>query len=302
MDVARTPTGRKLQLAALLRHLRERRRLTQHEAGHAVWPKASAGSVQNKLARLESADAGIRQEDLYELLAVYDAVEGEYWELARRLNTGLSQRGRWQGHRSIYSESYRRLIDLEEDAQSIRYVANERIPELLHCESYVRAEFPRAVDGPGGDEHLTVQAMLARQRSVLFRDDPPSVATVLSESALRRVQGDEAVMRQQIGFLLELSERPHITVQVVPFSARADRNVITHKGILERFVLLRLALPGLSDGLPRHLDHVFTRAGDEVCAMDDVRYYEDQWTRASGAALSPRRTRDFLWRVARDFA
>ncbi|GHF79322.1 hypothetical protein FHX82_005752 [Amycolatopsis bartoniae] len=302
MDVARTPTGRKLQLAALLRYLRERRRLTQHEAGHAVWPKASAGSVQNKLARLESADAGIRQEDLYELLAVYDAVEGEYWELASLLNTGLSQRGRWQGYRSIYSESYRRLIDLEEDAQSIRYVANERIPELLHSESYVRAEFPRAVEGPSSDEEFTVQATLARQQNVFFRDEPPAVATVLSESALRRVQGDEAVMRQQIEFLLELSEHPHVTVQVVPFSAGAGRAGISHKGILERFALLRLALPGVTGGLPGHLDYVFTRTGEEICWQDDVRHYEDQWARASEAALSPRGTRDFLRRVGRDFA
>ncbi|GAB2959736.1 helix-turn-helix domain-containing protein [Amycolatopsis acidiphila] len=295
--MARTPTGRKLQLAALVRHLREKRQLTQHEAGREVWPHASAGSVQNKIARLESADTGITPEDLDALLRLYDTSD-VHRRLASTLNSDLSQRGRWQGYRSIYSESYRRYVDLEEDAELIRYVSNERIPELLQCEAYVRAEFVHSTDGI---EDLTVRASRARQEGVLLRADPPWFYAALSESALRRVQGDEVVMRKQIEYLVALSERPNITVQVVPFSSRSRPNVITHKGILERFALLRLASPGVIGELPRHLDYAFTKVGEELSWSDEVQHYEDLWSRASSAALSPHESRAFLREVARDF-
>lgn len=295
--MARTPTGRKLQLAALVRHLREKRQLTQHDAGRAVWPKATAGSVQNKIARLESADTGITPEDLDELLRVYDAND-EHRTLASTLNSALSQRGRWHGYRSIYSESYRRFVDLEEDAQLIRYVSNERIPELLQSDEYVRAEFVPSLDGA---EELTVQANRARQ-AVLLREHPPRFYAVLSESAIRRVQGDEVVMRKQLEHLIALSERPNVTVQLVPFSSGSGPDVITHKGILERFALLRLASPGVIGELPRHLDYAFTKTGEELSWSDEVQHYEDLWSRASRAALSPHESRAFLRSVARDFS
>jgi hypothetical protein len=296
--VARTPTGRKLQLAALVRHLREKRQLTQQEAGRAVWPRASAGSVQNKIARLESADTGITPADLDALLRVYDAND-EHRRLASTLNSELSQRGRWHGYRSIYSESYRRFVDLEDDAELMRYVSNERIPELLQCDAYVRAEFVPSVDGI---EDLTVQANRARQAVLLREHRPPRFYTVLSESAVRRVQGDEVVMRKQVEHLIALSERPNITVQVVPFSSGTGPNVISHKGILERFALLRLASPGVIGELPRHLDYAFTKIGEELSWSDEVQHYEDLWSRASRAALSPHESRAFLRSVARDFS
>ncbi len=155
--LAHTPTGRKLQLAALVRYLRERKQVTQHDAGHAVWARASAASVQNKIARLESADTGITPADLDSLLRAYGADDG-HRQLAALLNSELSQRGRWHGYRSIYSESYRRYVDLEEDAVLIRYVASERLPELLQCEEYVRA----GLLDPSGDVDLAVRAQQAR--------------------------------------------------------------------------------------------------------------------------------------------
>ncbi|TNC29670.1 helix-turn-helix domain-containing protein [Amycolatopsis alkalitolerans] len=292
--VARTPTGRKLQLAALLRHLREKRHLTQHEAGRAVWSRASAASVQNKIARLESADTGITIEDLDALLRVY-AASDDHRRLATTLNSELSQRGRWQGYRSVYSESYRRYVDLEEDAELIRFVANERIPEVLQCEAYARAERPS-----GQMADLAVQAQQARQQ-VLLRDAAPWFYAVLSESSVRGVQGDEHVMAGQVEHLITLSRRPNVTVQVVPFNTGRGPRVITQKGILERFALIRLASPGVLGELPRHLDYAFTRVGDELNWSDDVQHYEDLWSRASSAALSPHETRAFLRCVAKDF-
>jgi hypothetical protein len=109
------------------------------------------------------------------------------------------------------------------------------------------------------------------------------------------------VMRKQIEHLITLSERPNITVQLVPFRAGSGRNIITQKGILEPFALLRLASPGVIGELPRHLDYAFTKVGDDLSWSDEVQHHEDLWSRASSAALSPHETRAFLGKVARDF-
>jgi hypothetical protein len=295
---ARTPSGRKAQLGALLRHLREQVRLTQHDAGRAVWPKSSDGSVQNKIARLESADTGISDDDLRALLKVYGVADGPITELALNLQTGTSQRGRWHGPRAVYTDSDRRYVDLEEDAQRIRLVATEQVPELLQCESYLRARVRSAPD-------TAVQATIDRQRGVLFRENPPQFYAMLSESCIRRVQGDRAVMREQIAHLIRVSEYPHVVIQLVPFDPgqhpRAQRLASTNSGVLERFALLRLDAPGVLDAFPRYLDYAFTRSGNDLAWSDNVQHYEEIWGQANAAALSRTATRTFLRDAADDF-
>ena len=63
--------------------------------------------------------------------------------------------------------------------------------------------------------------------------DPLELWAVIDVAALRREVGGRAVMRAQLGRLLEMSERPNITLQVIPF----DRGV--HPGMLGAFVQLK---------------------------------------------------------------
>jgi hypothetical protein len=299
----RTPTGRKVQLAALLRHLREQKHLTQEDAGGAVWPDSSTSAVQNKIASVESANTGIEREDLCRLLDVYGIERGVILDLALQLHANGSQRGRWSGHRSIYSKSFRRYIDLEEDADTIRHVTNERVPELLQCESYIRAGFSTSTDGPDSAENQMAAATLARQETVLFRRDPVKLYVVLSESCVRRVQGDDAVMRAQIEHLIVLAARPNISIQLVPFRPEPrTRAVIANQGIADRFALLRLAAPGVIGTFHRHLDYAYTRTGSELEWDGNVQPYEDLWNRAASAALTPNETHAFLHAVARDYS
>ncbi|HVV08448.1 helix-turn-helix transcriptional regulator [Amycolatopsis sp.] len=299
---ARTPTGRKQQLAALLRHLREQSGQTQQDAGIAVWPKASAASGQNKIARLESGNLGIDGDGLRRLLDVYEVDDELVVDLALQLQADTSQRGRWPGCRSVHPEVYRPFIDLEEDAELIRYVTNERIPELLQCPAYARAEFSHGSGSADRVAENTTAATLGRQRSVLFRDNPARFHCVLSESCIRRIQGDALVMREQLTHLSALSRYPHITIQVLPFRPRPGAStVIAEQGILERFVLFRLAAPAVPGNFPAHLDFAYTKTGNELTSDDNVLRYELMWTRATETALAPAQTRDLFGEAAADF-
>jgi transcriptional regulator with XRE-family HTH domain len=286
--MARTPTGRRFQLAALLRHLREQKGLTQEEVGALIWPGTSNRSVQNKITRLEHGDGGISEKDLHALLKAYGTTNGVTLDLALRLNGGTSQRGRWRGARASHPEPFRQYVDLEEDAELIRLVAVEQIPPLLQSESYLRS---------GRPAEETAVAILDRQR-VLFREEPAEVYAVLSESCVRRIRGNSPVMADQIGHLLRLSERPNITLQLVPFSPRPG---LTVDVVLERFTLLRLTAPGVLGEFRQHLDFAFAITGGRLNPAGNVQAYEQLWLNATMGALSPESTRRFLREVQRNF-
>ncbi|WP_236794177.1 helix-turn-helix transcriptional regulator [Amycolatopsis sp. GM8] len=286
--MARTPTGRRFQLAALLRHLREQRGLTQEEVGGLIWPGTSPRSVQNKITRLENGDGGISEDDLYALLKAYGTTNGVALELALRLNTGTSQRGRWRGPRATHPESFRQYVDLEEDAELIRLVGVEEIPDILRSESYLRVGAP-------AEENLV--AIRERQR-VLSREESPEVYVVLSESCVRRIRGNSRVMAGQIEHLLRLSARPNITLQMVPFDPPPGMPV---DSVPERFALLRLTAPGVIGEFRRHLDFAFTLVGGRLYPDDNVQAYERLWLNATIGALSPDSTRRFLREVLRGF-
>ncbi len=59
--------------------------------------------------------------------------------------------------------------------------------------------------------------MRMRRHALLGQPNPPKVWAVIDESVLRRPIGGRLVVSAQIEHLLELTKRPHVTVQVVPY-------------------------------------------------------------------------------------
>jgi hypothetical protein len=74
-------------------------------------------------------------------------------------------------------------------------------------------------EGLGIDE--AVAERLARQ-AILDRDRPPYLGVLIDESVLYRPVGGPAVMRDQLEHLLDMSERPRISIQVVPTGVGAN--------------------------------------------------------------------------------
>lgn len=64
---------------------------------------------------------------------------------------------------------------------------------------------------------------------------------MLDEVALRRPYGDREVMRAQLRHLIDMSEQPNITLQVMPFSFGG------HAGESGAFTMLRFPESDLSD-------------------------------------------------------
>jgi len=109
------------------------------------------------------------------------------------------------------------------------------MPGLTQTEDYARAVLGTKPSATEAEIEADVAERLARQQ-VLTREDsaPPRLYALLDEGILYRPVASAPVMRAQFAHLIEMSELPHITIQVVPYAAGG------HSGLLGAFIIAEL--------------------------------------------------------------
>ena len=113
---------------------------------------------------------------------------------------------------------------------------------------------------------------------------------VLSEAALRRVQGSHEIMRSQLKHLIEASKRPNITLRVLPFETP---NRITTPAA---FALFRLAEQNFSTV---YLEDLF--GATYLKEPEEFTKYSVVFGRLRDSALNPEASRKFLAKVAESY-
>ncbi|WP_433174345.1 helix-turn-helix domain-containing protein [Actinoallomurus sp. CA-150999] len=104
-------------------------------------------------------------------------------------------------------------IEYEQQAASLKVYEPQFVPGLLQSETYARALLSAANRGDRLERGLAVR--MGRQ-DILQRDEPPFIVVLIKEAALREPVGGVDVMREQLAHLLEMMERPNISIQVIP--------------------------------------------------------------------------------------
>jgi plasmid maintenance system antidote protein VapI len=251
---------------------------------------------QSRITGLINGGGTISPGDLVLLAKQLGFTDEGYTNALRELRRDNHKRGFWTtGHNRAYAEDMRLLVDLEKHADQIRTVQVEVVPGLLQCEAYVRAQHTDEGESTSLPLDDRIKARLARQ-DILDKAEPPLTQFVLSESCVRRVMGDDAVMREQIDYLITLSRRPSVMLQLLPF--RQSRSRRSH--LTTPFTLIRVPSPGAAG--PLELNYL--EGESEVRYLDDktaLRAYEAGWARLTNAALTFDDTRTFLRQVAQDF-
>ncbi|MFC4534229.1 helix-turn-helix domain-containing protein [Sphaerisporangium dianthi] len=125
-----------------------------------------------------------------------------------RLNRAAAQLPRW----------FRPWLDYEREAEALRMWEPLMVPGLLQTEAYARAILSRKPGITGEDVEEQVRARMDRQ-SILERTVPPMLWVILEEGVLHRAVTEAEVMRGQVEHLIYISENPHISLQILPFSA-----------------------------------------------------------------------------------
>lgn len=283
-------TAKKLLLGREIAHMIESAGISQGEAAKLI------ETSQSRIALLINGGGSISPGDLV-LLADKLGFEDEGYKAAlRELRRDNHKRGFWTtGHNRAYSEDLRLLVDLEKHADQISAAQVEVVPGLLQCESYVRAQHADRTETSDVSLEDQIQARLARQ-DILDEPEPAVVQFVLSESCLRRVWGDAEVMREQIDYLIKLSKRPNIMLQVMPF----DQPPGHRSPIASPFTLIHVPSPGAAGPL----ELVYVEGEGEIRYLDDKKAlaaHQAAWARVSNAALRFEETRKFLKSVLQDF-
>lgn len=229
------PTALRIALGAQLRRLREARGITTEEAAEAI------RATHSKISRLERGRSGAKQRDVADLLSLYgvtdETVREEMLMLARHANIP----GWWQQYSDVLPRWLELYVGLEEAASVIRTYEVQFVHGLMQTEDYARAVVLIAnAHAPAEEIDRRVSARMRRQ-TLLTQPGAPELWAVLDEAALRRTPGDRDVIRTQLEHLLQITDLPNVTLQIVPF------RVGPHAAAGGPFTILRFPEPDLPD-------------------------------------------------------
>jgi transcriptional regulator with XRE-family HTH domain len=227
------PTVLRIGLGGELRRRREAAGVTREAAGEAI--RASPA----KISRLELGRVGFKERDVADLLTLYGVGEGEeraqFLALARQANAP----GWWHRYADLLPSWFETYLGLEQAASVIRTYELQFVPGLLQTAEYARA-VTRLAHTDAAEVERRVELRMRRQE-LITATAAPTLWAVIDEAALRRPLGGAELCRAQLTHLIEVSELPNVSLQVVPFSYGG------HAAAGGSFSLLRFPEPDLPD-------------------------------------------------------
>ncbi|WP_310728963.1 helix-turn-helix transcriptional regulator [Streptomyces sp. N2A] len=276
------PTARQARLGGELRKLRERAGKTAREAA------ALVSTDQAKISHIEAGRVGV-SEDRIRRLAVFYACDNE--ALVEALCAmAREHRGQhwWDDYRGILAPGFLDIAELEHHATSLRYLQPVTFPGVLQTEEYAHALFAAAIPQlPENELKARVEHRMKR-REVVERDEPPKFEAIVHEAALRMRVGGRKVAREQLEYLLSMSERPSLTLRVIPFTSEdfidVTQTVMYAHGVVPQLDTVHIDTPVGG----RYLD-----------AAADLDRYRTLLDLAEQAALAPEESRSFIHNVAK---
>ena len=229
------PTVQRLVLGGHLRRLREETGFTTERAA------VSIRGSHSKISRMEHGRVGFKDRDVSDLLTLYGVTDQSERDSLLALAHEAGNPGWWHDFGDLLPHWFEPYISLEAAASVIRNYEVQFVPGLLQSPSYAREVIQLGHPSITRDElNRRVELRMGRKR-LLSRPAPPRLWAALDEAVLRRPMGDASVMREQIDHLLEMTDNPNVTLQIVPF------NVGGHSAAGGPFSILRFAEPELSD-------------------------------------------------------
>ncbi len=202
----------------------------------------------SKLIRIEAGSVNISTNDLRMLLHKYQIEDAARTRDLVALARAARERSWWSGYRDIIPPQFFQFLEYEAAASIIRNFEPLLVPGLLQTEDYAAAVARQWGDRSAADRSDSLVELRMRRQDLLDRANPPLLFFILDEAVARRVVGGKAVMHRQIRQLVDMADRPNVTIEVISFG------VGIHPGMAGPFVI-----------------HEFPDAAD-----DDVLYLESQ--------------------------
>lgn len=269
---------RRMLLGSHLRRLRESRGITREAAGYSI--RAS----ESKISRMELGRVSFKPRDVEDLLTLYgvndDTERNALLSLAREANVA----GWWHSYSDVLPNWFPTYVGLEGAASLIRVYEVQFVHGLLQTEAYASAVVERGMKGESRADIERRVALRMERQKYLLSTGGPEFHVVLDEAALRRPYGDREVMRGQLQHLIEISERPNVRLQIMPFGFGG------HSGESGAFTILSFPETDLSDV-------IFLEQLTSALYLDkaeDVTQYEKAMKELQQDSPGPDESRDLL--------
>lgn len=279
---ASAPTVLRMVLGKRLGALRERARVSR---------EAAAGVLDVTpltIRRMENSEVGLKPPYVRALLEKYGVAQAEadeFMELVRDAN----RPGWWHRYRDAVPAWFSAYVSLEDEASLIRTYEPHYVPGLLQTEEYARGVLGAGAHG-GVEELERRVALRIKRQQLLTKPEAPVLWILMEEAVLRRPVGEPEVMRAQIGRLIEATELPNVTLQIMPFA------VGPHLGAFGPFHLFRFDITELPD-------IVYTENLTGAVYLDrrpDSAAYLQVLDNLSARAASVSDSRDFLQNIRKE--
>ncbi|MFI5758440.1 helix-turn-helix domain-containing protein [Streptomyces sp. NPDC051569] len=209
------PTVRRRRLGEALRRYRHAAGLTLDTAAEKLdW-------IGPKLSRIETANAHVRPVEVAKLLKVYGIDDPVVVAALEGLARDSRKQGWWQTYSGIVAPAYADYISLESDADSVREFAPLLIPGLLQTAAYARETIAANATTRSPEEVAALAEVRQARQSVLTRPEGAlKIWAVIHEAVLhQRFAVRPNTMRDQLQRLVDISEMPNITLQILPLDA-----------------------------------------------------------------------------------
>lgn len=243
----------------------------------------------SKVIRIEAGSVGISTNDLKVLLRHYKIVDPARTEELIALARAARERSWWSMYRDVAPPGLLQLIGYESAASIRRNFEPLLVPGLLQTEEYARAVI-RGLDDQAPAERVDTRVEIRMRRQELVdRANPPLLFFILDEAVVRRVVGSKGIMRRQIRRLIELADRPNVTIEVVPFGAGV------HPGLKGSFVVLEF--PDAADDDVLYLE---SPSGDLISrdVPEEVLTYREVFEHLRSLSLGPSDSMTYLGKLA----
>lgn len=178
----------------------------------------------SKLYRIENGHTSTRLITVDAMCRLYE-VDREMSEVLSGLAKETRSRGWWHAYGEVIPSWFEVYVDLEQSASVIRTFEPSLVPGLLQVREYATAVIHAGQPDLSGDEvEKRIDLRQNRQR-LLTRSfpQPPRIVAVVAEAALLAEPQPTGVMRRQVWHLLEATQLPNVTVQVLPLASAPHR-------------------------------------------------------------------------------